>query len=186
MGQPKALLELRGQTFLEAILETATSAGLDPRVVVLGAHAVNILSCIDLCGVTTVLNEEMDAGPIGSIRAGIRALFNQQVEAAVVWHVDRPCVAAGTVEALVRAYREGTTAQIVLPEFEGRRGHPVLFGHKVFDELLHAPPEGGARTVVRADPHRVAAIPTADPWVLHDINTPESYRRLIKRLNLPD
>lgn len=178
MARPKALLQLGPRTFLQTILETAADAGLEPRVVVLGAEPDKILSHHDLNDVIAVLSEDVAAGPIGSIRAGIRVLFNQEVEAAVIWHVDRPLVKAGTIEALVSVFRD-RKAKIVLPEFDGRRGHPVLFARQVFPELLQASDSGGARDVVRADPARVAAVPVPDPAVLEDINTPEAYRRLL-------
>lgn len=184
MGRPKALLRLGHRTFLQAILETAEHAGLEPRVVVLGAEPDKVLSHHDLRRVTTVLSEDLAAGPIGAIRAGIRVLLNQRVEAAVIWHVDRPLVTAGTIEALVHTVRSGEV-QIVLPEFDGRRGHPVLFARQVFHELLQASDSGGARDVVRADPSRVAAVSVPDSSVLEDINTLEAYRKLLDRVNLP-
>ncbi len=42
----------------------------------------------------------------------------------------------------------GTPRPIVLPVFQGRRGHPVLFARSVFDEIRRAPESVGARQVV--------------------------------------
>lgn len=177
MGEPKALLRLGGETFLERIMYTARAAGIENHVIVLGADADKILSYHDLASVTTVWTEEPQAGPIGSIRAGIRVLLNQQVEGALIWHVDRPRIAVDTVRALVAGFRQ-KGVQVALPVHEGRRGHPVLFGRGVFAELLEAPRSGGARVVVRRDPRRVVEIPVPDPAVLEDIDTPEAYRDL--------
>lgn len=70
---------------------------------------------------------------------------------------------------------------IALPVFEGKRGHPVLFGRSVFEELLNAPASGGARTVVRADPSRVLEVLVTDRGVVEDIDTPEAYQELVRR-----
>ncbi len=181
MGTPKALLRIGKLSFLERVCQAAREAGLEPRVVVLGAAADKILSLLDLHEATVVRNREMSAGPIGSIRAGIRELaVNQEVEAVVVWHVDRPHVEPGTVAALAKEFMKGA-AQIVLPEYEGRRGHPVLFGRAVFAELLAAPDATGARAVVQASPARVAVVSVADPAVLEDIDTPDDYRDLLSQ-----
>jgi molybdenum cofactor cytidylyltransferase len=180
MGYPKALLPYRGRSFLAGILDATFAAGVDLRVVVLGYYADKIQREIDLAGVVVVLNEELDAGPIGSIRAGIRALASYPVEAALVWPVDRPHVPVATVSALLDAFRQ-THHPIVAPVFEGRRGHPVLFARSVFDELLAAPDDEGARVVVRRDATRVAAVEVADSSVLEDLNTPSDYKELLRR-----
>lgn len=70
---------------------------------------------------------------------------------------------------------------VTLPVFSGRRGHPVIFSMAVFDELLAAPPDDGARAVVRADPGRVCEVSTDDPAVLEDIDTPGDYQALLAR-----
>lgn len=180
MGCPKALLKLGDRTFLEAVLHMAAQIGVEEPIVVLGADADKVISSHDLRAAKVVRTSEMLAGPIGSIRTGIAAL-NRAVEGVVILHVDRPHVSVGTVLALAEAFATGQ-AQIVIPQFGGRRGHPVIFGRAVFDELLGAPAPEGARSVVRADPTRVVVVPVDDPAILEDINTPESYRALLKRL----
>jgi molybdenum cofactor cytidylyltransferase len=180
MGYPKALMPYRGRSFLTGILEASLAAGVELRVVVLGYYAGKIQSEIDLSGVIVTMNEDLDSGPIGSIRAGIRALALHSVQAALVWPVDRPHVPVATVTALLDAFR-GSHQPIVVPAFEGRRGHPVLFARSVFDELLDAPNDQGARHVVRRDPMRVATVETGDSSVLEDFNTPDDYKELLRR-----
>lgn len=184
MGYPKALLRYRGKTFLESVLEASTAAGLDPAVVVLGPDAAKILSAIDLGSVVLARNERPETGQIGSIRAALDLLINRPVDAAVVWPVDQPHVAVATVECLVQYFREHHTA-IVLPAYSGRRGHPVLFARAVFAELLAAPSDSGARTVVRADPARVAEVEVTDAAVTEDIDTPAAYEALIRQTTPP-
>jgi molybdenum cofactor cytidylyltransferase len=84
------------------------------------------------------------------------------------------------VAALVDAFRR-TGAPIVVPTFQGRRGHPVLFARSTFAELLDAPDDQGARAVVRKDPGRVTEVPVSDSAVLEDLNTPDDYKALLRR-----
>ena len=180
MGHSKALLRFRGATFLETILAACAAAGIQRRVVVLGPDGDKILQNIDLEGVTVVWNRAPETGPIGSLRIGIEAIINHPVDAVFAWHVDRPHVPVATVEALINTFR-GTRAQIVVPEYGGRRGHPVLFSRDVFAELLAADEAEGARRVVRADPRRVQAVAVEDAAVVEDVNTPAEYEALIAR-----
>lgn len=183
MGYPKALLRYRDMTFLESILAAARAAGLDPPVVVLGPDAPKILTSVRLDAVVDVRNDHPETGQIGSIKLGISAIINRPVEAAIVWPVDQPQVSVRTVEGLAEAHRN-SHAPVVVPAHEGRRGHPVLFGRAVFEDLLHAPPNLGARAVVRAQQllGRLLEVPVTDAAILEDIDTPEAYEALLRRL----
>lgn len=180
MGFPKALLRYRDKTFIEGILEACSAAGLEPLVVVLGPDASRVLKSTDLRSAMEVRNTRPETGQIGSIQQGLTAIINHPVEAALVWPVDQPHVSIGTVQALLDEFRRGGSP-IVIPVHGGRRGHPVLFGRPVFEELLGARQDLGARAVVRANQGRISEVPVADPAVLEDIDTPEAYEQLVRR-----
>jgi len=178
MGFPKALLRYRDRTFLGTILDGIAALGLKPLVVV-GQGATKLHAERDLHCDTVLVNEQPDAGPIGSIRVSIRAVLNHPVEALVVWPVDLPHVSLTTVRNLIDGFRS-TEFPIVVPQYEGRRGHPVLFARAVFQELLEAPDSEGAKAVVRADASRILHVPVSDPAVVDSLNTPEAYVNLLR------
>lgn len=181
-GHPKALLTWHGDTFLGGILRACYAAGIERRVVVLGHQAARILAAVDLTGVTVVASEALEAGPIGSIRAGIAAVERHPVEGVLVWPVDRPHVLMSSIEALVRrATRDGDRPAIVVPRHAGRRGHPVIFGRAVFGELRDPAADQGAHAVVRRDPSRVVPVDVEDPAVVQHVNTPDEYEALVRR-----
>jgi molybdenum cofactor cytidylyltransferase len=182
MGFPKALLRYRDMTFLESILAASAAAGLDPSVVVLGPDASKILAVIRLDNVIETRNDHPETGQIGSIRQAISAVVNRPVEGAVVWPVDQPEVSVRTVERLVEEFRNGD-ASVVVPTHEGRRGHPVLFRRDVFEQLLNAPIEVGARAVVREQQElgMLLEVSVDDAAILKDIDTPEAYEALLRR-----
>ena len=180
MGVPKALLEYRGRTFLQSILDATEVLGLR-RYIALGHDADKVLARHDLHGSSVVMNEEMSAGPIGSIRASIRAIENHPINALIVWPVDFPHVALNSVQSLIDRFQKADSPAIVLPEFQGRGGHPVIFARSVFAELLAAPDSEGAKAVVQADRCRVVRVPVNDPAVVDSLNTPDAYKELIRR-----
>jgi CTP:molybdopterin cytidylyltransferase MocA len=179
MGFPKALLSFHGMTFLQSILD-ATEALAVQRYVVVGPESDKILSRHDLRDVTVLHNTEMETGPIGSIRASVQAVLHHPVDGLVVWPVDFPHVAVETVGKLIDRFRAVDTA-VVVPVLDGRRGHPVLFGRAVFQELLAPSGNEGANVVVRADPTRVTEVLVEDRAVLDSLNTPEAYQDLLRR-----
>ena len=185
MGEPKALLRFRGVTFLEAVLDASRAAGVDRQIVVVGPDGDKVLSGRDLSGVTVLRNPAPATGPIGSLKLAIAEVINHPVEGVVAWHVDRPHVAVATIQALLDRFASRDAA-IVVPEYRGRRGHPVLFGRVVFRELLIASTTNGARAVVRADPSRIAVVPVDDPAIVEDVDTPEDYRKLLRSIDRGD
>ncbi len=180
MGSPKALLDYHGRTFLQSILEAISELGCQ-CFVALGHDSDKVLARHDLQNVAVVRNERLEAGPIESIRASIRAMGEQPADALLVWPVDFPHVRVETVAALIDRFGANDAPAIVVPEYAGVAGHPVIFGRAVFKELLETPDAGGARTVVRHDPVRVARVRVEDPAVVDFVNTPESYRDMLER-----
>ena len=177
MGRPKATLTTGpgGRTFVGAILETLRAAGVDTVRVVVAPG-------LDDLTPDGVANPDPSAGMLSSVQCGLRA-FRQPVDAAIVWPVDHPLVKVTTLAAMIAAFTR-SDAPIVVPTFEGRRGHPVLFSARLVPELLSADPSKGAREVVHAHGDRLE-LPVEDRGIIEDIDTPEDYERLFGSLPPP-
>jgi molybdenum cofactor cytidylyltransferase len=173
MGMPKPLLRFGETTFLQQIVGVLRRSGVDGVTVVLGAKAEMTRASVDLSQVNVVVNEDYRMGQLSSLIAGLRSV-PPAVEAIVLCLVDHPFITVDTVNLLVGVFRR-TRKPVVLPAFEGRRGHPVLFAREVFDELIAAPAEVGARHVVQANHERVLEVEVADGAILTKIDTPDEY-----------
>jgi len=172
MGQPKALLPYRGRTFLENILEAISQSSIDNTVVVVGHHRREISERLNIPHL--IFNPDYEQGMVTSFQAGIRAL-PPAADGAVLFLLDHPAVNAATIEMVIGKFAPN---RIVIPLFNGRRGHPVLFAAEVLQEILALPSSQGANIVVRKDPGRIIEIPVDDPGILVDVDTPEDYEKL--------
>ncbi|MFT7139395.1 MAG: molybdenum cofactor cytidylyltransferase [Candidatus Azotimanducaceae bacterium] len=96
-------------------------------------------------------------------------------DAALVFLGDMPFVQAETVESLLAEYefRKKDRSPIVIPVRHGKRGHPVLFANKYFDEISAIEGDNGAKTVIDAHPNQVFKVEVEDLGVIRDIDTPE-------------
>ena len=175
MGVPKALLDAGGRSFLARILTTLREGGADPLLVVLRETNGPLAQEAEDHGGKVVLNPDPSIGPVSSLQAGLRFLPNH-APAVLFSPVDHPLFSAATVETLIRGFVE-SGAPLVVPAFEGWRGHPVLFSRAVFPELLEENLPEGARTVVRRYLHERLQLSVNDPGILADIDTQEDYRR---------
>jgi molybdenum cofactor cytidylyltransferase len=180
MGRPKALLPIGGDTFVTRVCRTLTAAGADDVVVVAGTELEAVTSAVHRAGLSAriIENPRRDEGQLSSVLAGLAVADRPGIEAVIVHLVDAPLVAAGTVRAVMDAFRR-THAPVVRPIINGRHGHPVLFARSVFDELRRADPSVGAKAVVRAHAADACDVPVEDEGACRDIDTPEDYARFI-------
>src|SRR5262245_12814145 len=172
MGRPKALLEFRGRTFLENILDAISRSSIEHTVVVVGHHRREIENAIQT--VPLIFNPDYEQGMVTSLQTGIRALPPESI-GAFLFLVDHPVVEAETIEAMIPSV---ALNRIVQPTFKGRRGHPVFLGAEVLEEILRLPSSQGADVVVRRDPSRITEIPVNAGGIIADIDTPEDYEKL--------
>jgi CTP:molybdopterin cytidylyltransferase MocA len=180
MGFPKALLPIRGTTFVEHIVGRLAASRVQRIFVVLGCDHERIAGEVDLAPARIVLNPDWPQGQLSSLCAGLRALqADADYDAAIMALVDHPLVYPEVVDSVIAAF-EATARSIVVPTHDGRRGHPVLFAAPLFPELLDAPLTEGARAVVRAHASEVLEVPAKAPGILADIDTPELYRQWVR------
>ena len=177
MGRDKATLGYGSSTFLETIVKALGAAGLERVAVVLGHHAEEIRQAMNLGAAEVVINRNYRRGQTSSLQAGLKALKRPGLEAVVVCLADHPAVSSETLRRLVDSFRE-SRAPVVIPTYQGRRGHPVVMARELFEELDSLGPDAGANTVVRKYHGATQFVEVNDPGVLLDIDDPESYRRL--------
>jgi molybdenum cofactor cytidylyltransferase len=126
-----------------------------------------------------VINQEWEKGQLSSIQAAVSHLLDKnETDGFLLFLVDHPFISAALVGQLVEEfYRSGKP--IVLPTFQGKRGHPVIFARRLYEELLAAPLDKGARTVVWAHAEEVLEVPTEEEGVVLNLNDPEVLRKAL-------
>lgn len=179
MGSPKALLPYRGTTFLENLIEVTRHPRIGITHIVLGAGADSIRDKLQLNAAWIVVNDEWEKGQLSSIQAAVRSLPAGQTEGMILCPVDHPLVSAKLVSQLIEEFDSAGKA-VVLPTYRGRRGHPVIFRATLYDELLRATPEIGARQVVWAHADEISEVPTEEPGVILNLNDPETLRKALE------
>jgi molybdenum cofactor cytidylyltransferase len=177
MGSPKALLAYQGRPFLEHLLEVTSHRQIGTRRVVLGAHAEPIANAVQLKPHEVVVNEDWEKGQLTSIQAAIRSL-PPGTDGVLVCLIDHPLISATLVQELIESfYKSGKP--VVLPLYQGRRGHPVIFSSTLYDELLHAPLETGARAVVWAHSGEVEEMRTNEEGCVLNLNDPDTLQKAL-------
>jgi molybdenum cofactor cytidylyltransferase len=180
MGRPKALLPIDGQTFIEKIVGTLTKTSVGKIVVVLGHNADEMKPRMQQLPVEILINPDYKLGQLSSLQAAVRHLEkSEDCDAMLVHLVDHPYIDAKLVETMIERFA-GSEKLIIVPRYNGRRGHPVIFSRKLFGELLSAPMDQGAKAVVNAHRADTLEVDTKDEGITVDIDTPELYKRHVQ------
>jgi molybdenum cofactor cytidylyltransferase len=180
MGRPKALLPIEGQNFIERIVGALMQSQADRLVVVLGHNADEMRRQIEHLPIDIVINTEYKNGQLSSLQAAIRHIEKEnRCDGMLVHLVDHPYIDRRLVDLMIQRFYE-TKKLIVVPRHQEKRGHPVIFSRALFEELLSAPADQGAKAVVNAHRQETLEIEWQDEGITLDIDTPELYRRHVR------
>ena len=172
MGRIKPLLEYRGQTFLDHLIERFAPF-CRATVAVVGAHAKEIIAgTARSAQVQFVQNMGYREGQLSSLQAGLHAL--QDPDYVLMTLADHPNVSVRTIEALIAA-----PAVLAIPRYCGRNGHPILFSRAVAGELLALAPFESAKQVIYARRDDTRFVEVDDAGILQDIDDPAAYDALL-------
>jgi CTP:molybdopterin cytidylyltransferase MocA len=189
LGQPKALVELGGQTLAERGVAMLQLGGTTPVILVTGAARAQVP------GAWAVRNLDWRTGMGSSLRAGLQALDLDggpgdappgpmpedggiaEVSAAVIALADQPLVSAQAVRRLIAAFEAG--AAVAVAAYEGKPRNPVLIGREHWETVIEmAVGDTGARPFLRAHPELVTLVECGDIGDPFDIDTPEDLARI--------
>ncbi len=183
MGRDKALLPwppgaaARG-TFLSTTIELLQPPS-DLVIVVAGKNAGALQTIVDAAAAYLVVNRHPERGQFSSLQIGLQEVLNRGRDAAIVALVDRPPAQPRTLTRLCEAFKDAYDAKwVVVPEHEGRHGHPILIGREMIEAFLRAPAISTARDVEHSLQARILYVPVDDPNVVANVDTPEDYERL--------
>lgn len=159
-GERAAVVRLAAERLLDAPVTEA--------VAVLGHDAARVGDALTPLPIETVRNRDYASGQATSVCQGVSWARARNVDAAMFALGDMPWVAPSTYRALVDNWR-ATDAGMVVPTFEGRRGNPVIFGARHFDELSRVTGDSGGRDLLEKQP--VEWVPVEDPGIRRDVDT---------------
>ena len=176
LGEPKQLLNFEGRSLLRRTVETALASSCAPVVVIVGSQGERMRSEISGLPLRIVQNDDWSLGLSTSVRAGLEALENE-VDAIVFVPCDQPALDAVMVNRLVAAHEKSGTP-IVVSEYGGVWGAPMLFARSLWGELNALQGDRGAQSVAHRHADKVECVPF--PEGACDIDTPADYQALLE------
>ena len=180
MGRPKQLLPLNEKPLISHCLETIISSGIEDVTVVLGEQATEMRDCLDdfrsKQKIRILFNDAPESEMAESVRIGCRAI-DTSCSGVMICLCDHPLVSKETIKEMV-AFHEEDPEKIIIPVYQGKRGHPTLFPRAVIAQVF----EGlTLREIIRKNPERLRLAEVPDEGITIDLDTTEDYRKVLKR-----
>ena len=173
----KLVVPFDGRAMVRAVVDALESSSARPVVVVTGHEAHRVEEPLAGADVRLVHNPGYRQGLSGSLRAGLAALPDS-AEAAVICLGDMPLVTSAHVDRLVSAFDPDEGREICVPVFEGKRGNPVLFARRFFEEITALRGDTGARHLIGEYEEYVCEVAMDDRAVLVDVDSPRALREI--------
>ena len=190
MGRDKALLPWPPvandpftpllETFLGAHI-AALRPHCDMVLVVGGKNSESLEPVVYTQAAFLLTNSAPELGQFSSLKIALQEVLNRGRDSAIVSLVDRPPVKMATLARLHDAFLESVEKDGwgVVPQFEGKHGHPYFASRELIEVLLRAPLTSTARDVMHGYESRLDFLEIEDPYITLNINTPEDYAALV-------
>jgi CTP:molybdopterin cytidylyltransferase MocA len=182
MGRPKLTLRLGDRTVLEHVLAALRKAEIEHILVVVGPHVPELASLAGKAGADALHLTEATADMRATIEHGLRWLEEHRRphddDSLLLVPADHPTLSPLVVRQLIQGRDANPDATVVVPTFQGRRGHPVLFAWSHVERIRALPKGQGLNAYVRQHPTAIYEVAVDSGDILCDLDTPEDYERL--------
>jgi CTP:molybdopterin cytidylyltransferase MocA len=174
-GSPKALARLADTTTIEKLQNTLLQSRCEEIIVVLGAYADQIEPFIfKHSRIHVVYNKDYFLGQTSSVQAGWRKA-NPTSTGIMFLPVDCPLVKPRSIDAVIDHFNKHQP-DILIPSYQGKKGHPPIFHQRLTSAVLDLPTDLGLNSLFAAHPPRTLEID--DPGIIKSFNTPEEFKKI--------
>jgi molybdenum cofactor cytidylyltransferase len=187
MGVQKLLLPFGSKTVITHIVDQLSASSVDEVHVVVGCHGKRVSRELSDRSVSIVNNSNYKSGMLSSVRCGLHSLA-KQCRVVVVALGDQPSLTSKLIDQMLQTFAS-TEKQILVPLYQGKRGHPIMFSGAYRDEILTHYDNVGLRGLLYAHKDDVFELSVTSSGVLSDMDYPEDYQReiaLLKEKNKED
>jgi molybdenum cofactor cytidylyltransferase len=179
-GSPKALARFDGETIVTILQKTLLKSLVDEIVIVIGAHQEAIKPFIlNHKRVKLVYNKDYKFGQTSSFQSGLKAV-SPESRGIFLLPVDFPFVQSLTFDRLIKIFLK-EQCQILIPTYQGHKGHPPLFSNKLKAEILALPTEAGVNTLIHKYSQFTANWEIHDEGVILSFNTGEEFQVICRK-----
>lgn len=174
LGSDKLSLSLGPRSILEHTFSKFSAEAITEIIIVTGKFVPELQKNILLPKIRWVHNSDHAEGMSSSVKKGFEQV-DPFADAVFITPADIPLFKAGTVAQMIAFF---STNKIIIPTYDGKRGHPVLLDRDFIEQCLIEQSEKILYEVIRKNNTSVELLPVEDAGILLDIDTMEDYEAL--------
>jgi CTP:molybdopterin cytidylyltransferase MocA len=190
MGTPKGLLEYQNSYWILEQIERIATTSISEVYIGLGYHSEEYLnkipffieaqSCFVLykkIQIRVIVNKNPELGSFSTLQTVLQQLPNNK--SVIINPIDVPILNAVELQTII-----DTENQIVIPNFEGKNGHPIKLNTDFWKPLLSLDPKDeNSRLdleIKKINPSKITSISVTDSCSIKNLNTPNDWIEYIK------
>ncbi len=173
----KLLAEIDGVAMVRRTAENVLASKASPVIAVTGHEQARTEAALEGLDLGFAHNADYAEGLSTSIKAGLAAL-EEDVDGILVCLGDMPRVTPETIDKLIAAFDPLEGRAICVPTWRGKRGNPVLWASRFFDEMMQVSGDVGARHLIGTHADLVVEVEMKDDGVMIDVDTPDALAKL--------
>jgi molybdenum cofactor cytidylyltransferase len=174
MGRPKLLLLAGGQAIIEKVVYNFLHSNVDEVIVVLGHHWKEVASLIKDKPIKVVINNDYVKGMSSSITKGLSSL-NPETDAFFIVLGDQPLIEKDLINTIIKSFEENNKG-IIVPTFQGEKGHPVLFSAKYKNEFSILTGDEGGKRIISLHKEDILEVEIDTDAILIDMDEEKDYQ----------
>jgi molybdenum cofactor cytidylyltransferase len=187
LGEPKQLLQYKGQSLINRLIDTVSDAVNFPITLVLGANAEKIEKQLTNTFLDIVINTDWEEGMASSIKIGLEHLIQKheqlnysgsQFDGVMILVCDQPFIQTKHIKSLIQL-QQSTLLPIAACYYAQVLGTPAIFHKSIFIDLLALKGDIGAKKIINAKEKEVAKLHFENGVI--DIDTIEDYLKFIQQ-----
>ena len=178
----KLLLKVKNITIIENTMNNLYKSNIDSFFIVLGHQSHLLSKVLKNFKINLIINKSYKEGISSSIKKGILKIDNK-CDGVMICLADMPKITSKTYDVLIEKFKkfyDTNIPLIILPEFNGRTGNPVILSKHFFSELKKISGDIGAKFLIKKNKKYIKKIIIHEKSILEDIDDLKKYKELIK------
>ena len=181
MGQPKLLMQVAGKHLIQWLVEHLRHPGIGTISILVRPDDAPLQELVATLPVELVIAKAATKDMKASVSLLTRHLDDQNHvtddDGFLLIPADHPIVFRSVIDQLIDVWSV-FPGQVVVPKYDGRRGHPVIFPWWLTRLFAKIPDDQGLNWLLRLSEVEVHEVQCAEPSILWDVDTPEDFARI--------
>ena len=173
----KLCVEVDGKSLVAGPVDALHGAGVEPIYLVVGSEAHAIEETLVGRAYTLIHHPGWQDGMGSSLAAGVQGILEREEPEGILVSVgDLAGLRPEWIGLLLKKFASlGDSKSLCVPTFEGRPGHPVLFGAAHFQALTQLSGDAGGKSILEANEAHVYHVAIENDAILRDLDTPADF-----------